>query len=101
MSEPATNTKLETTEEETPERRNKNLYDEFIQWRLNSTAGKFKIKPNATGKLWTQVTREDLPPFSEEQWMNKFGLIIEKTLDKKLKIIRIQIGDLNMASIEK
>ena len=57
MREPATNTELETTEEETPEGN---------QWRLNPTVRKIKIKPNVTDKLWTQVTREDLSPFSEE-----------------------------------
>ena len=101
MREPSTNSELKTTEEETPERRNQNLYDEFIQWRLNPTAGKFKIKPNAIGKLWTQVIREELLPFSEEQWMNKFGLIIEKILDKKITIVRLQIGDPTITPIGK
>ena len=85
--QPSTETETESDEQIDQE----NLYNDFMQWRLNPTPGKIKVKPNATVKLWTTLKKEDLPAFNEEQWLRKIGQIIEDILNKKLAVIRISI----------
>ena len=46
------------------------------------------------GRLWKEVTKQDLPVFHEEEWLKKFETLIENSIEKKLAITRIIIGDL-------
>ena len=41
------------------------LFDQFIQWRLQPINSD-KIKPNAIGKLWKKVSKQDFLVFYEE-----------------------------------
>ena len=48
------------------------LYLDFVQWRLHPTQGKVKTKPNAVGKLWKSVTKNNMPPYKDD-WLRKKG----------------------------
>ena len=77
------------------------LYAEFVQWRLHPTHGKVKTKPNAVGKLWKSVTKNDMPPYNEEDWLRKLGWFIDEISNKKLTLIRLIFGDPLFTPIEK
>ena len=49
-------TENESTEDMTAEKLD--MHTEFINWRLESTFGKVKTKPNAIGKLWKEIKTE-------------------------------------------
>ena len=69
------------------------LYTDSVQWKLHPTQGKVKTKPNAVGKLWKSVTKNDLPPHNEENWLRKLGWFIDEISNKKLTMIRLIFGD--------
>ncbi|XP_033213766.1 uncharacterized protein LOC117170832 [Belonocnema kinseyi] len=101
MREPSPETDIGGEREPKRQSDSENLYTDFMQWRLNPIPGKIKIKPNAIGKLWTTLKKEDLPKFIEEQWLRKLGQLIEEILSKNLTIIRICIGDPLISPMEK
>ena len=77
------------------------LYEEFTNWKLAPTLGKVKIKPSAIGKLWKHVTKEELSPFDEEDWIRKLGWFIDELANKKLTIVRLTFDDPLISPIEK
>ena len=78
------------------------LFDQFIQWRLQPiNSNKIKIKVNVTGKLWKEVTKQDLPVLRGEEWLKKIETLIENSIEKKLSIARLIIEDLLITAIEK
>ena len=83
------------TEEETAQtpQETTNLYTDFINWKLQPTTGKIKTKPNAIGKLWKEVTKDDMPIYNEENWLYKLSWFIEEFVNKKLTIVRLSFGD--------
>ena len=77
------------------------LHDEFINWRLNPITGRVKNKPNAIGKLWKEINKEDLLPFNEENWLRKLGWLVDEFINKKLTMIRLIFNDPLITPIEK
>ena len=77
------------------------LYADFVQWRLHPTQGKVETKPNAMGKLWKSVTKNDMPPYNEEDCLRKLGWFIDEISNKKLTLIRLIFGDPLFTRIEK
>ena len=94
MREPSENETTETEEEitETPGD-NTNLYTDFINWKLQPVKGKIKTKPNAIGKLWKEVTKDEMPMYNEEDWLYKLSWFIEEFVNRKLSIVRLSFGD--------
>ena len=77
------------------------LYGEFTNWKLAPILGKVKTRPNAIGKLWKHITKEELPPFDKEDWLRKLGWFIDELENKKLTIIRLSFYDPLITPIEK
>ena len=84
-------TKIESTEGMTPEKLE--MHTEFINGRLQPTFGKIKTKPNAIGKLWKEIKKEEMPDYDEEDWLMKLSWSIEEIKSKNLTIIRLIFGD--------
>ena len=47
----------------------------------------------ASGKLWKNITKNDLGEFNEENWLIELGWIIDAMVNTKLIIIRLIFGD--------
>ena len=60
---------------------------------MQPITGKIKTKPNAIGKLWKEVTKDDMPIYNEENWLYKLSWFIEEFVNKKLNIVRLSFGD--------
>ena len=90
-------------EEETPSTSHpsNSVYSDFMGWRLNPSYGKVKTKPNAIGKLWKDIKKEDMLPYNEEEWLTKLTWITEKIENKKLTMIRLIFGDPLFTPIKK
>ena len=80
MSEPSEEKENESTEDMTPEKLD--MHTEFINWRVHPTFGKVKTKPNATGKLWKEIKKEEMSDYDEVDWVIKLSWIIEEINNK-------------------
>ena len=59
-----------------------------------------KTKPNAIGKLWKNITKEEIMPENEKVWLNKLFLkITEVNVD--LTIVKFSFGDPLFTSVQK
>ena len=44
------------------------IYSDLTNWRLQPSTGKIKIKPNAIGKHWKEINKQDMPLENEGEF---------------------------------
>ena len=96
----------ESTSEESESPKNNeqdsNLFDNYLEWKANLvTNERVKVKPNAAGKLWKKIERDNLPNYNEEKWLRCLGWFIDDFKNKKSTIIRLHFGDPLFTPIER
>ena len=77
------------------------LQEEFNKWKLKPKRGdNVKTKPNAIGKLWKNITKEEMMSENEKEWLNKLFLkITEVNVD--LTIVKFSFGDPLFTPVQK
>ena len=86
-------------------------HEKYCRWLENPTESRTIYKPNAKGKLWIKIIKNEmrksencviLPPFEEKTWVEKLGQIIDYVLhQRKHTIVRLHLADPSITPIEK
>ena len=86
-------------------------YNKYCRWLERPTESRTVYKPNAEGKLWVKIIKNEkrksgncviFPPFEEKIWVEKIGEIIDYILHQRhLTVVRLHLADPSITPIEK